>query len=121
MVERLPPDVEAKYNKYMQLRETLNAITQEKVVLEGSIAEIDMIIEKIKEVGDDAELYKMTGFILVRSSKDDVLKELEDRKENLELRLKAIKSQEDTITSELRRLEEELKKALGGKPAGGAG
>ncbi len=121
MVERLPPDVEAKYNKYMQLRETLNAISQERVVLEGSIAEIDAIIEKIKEAGDDAELYKMAGFILVKSSKEAVLKELEEKRENLEVRLRAVKSQEESMTSELRRLEEEIKKALGGKPAGGAG
>ncbi len=124
MVEKVPADVEAKYNKYVQLRETLTALSQERMMLEGTLAEIDSMIEKLKELPDDVELYKMLGNVLVRASKESLLKELESRKEDLEIRLKAIKSQEDTLKKELDRLAEELKRLLGGggKPsAAGAG
>ncbi|MCE4602474.1 MAG: prefoldin subunit beta [Desulfurococcales archaeon] len=114
MVEKVPADVEAKYNKYIQLKETQAALSQERIMLEGTLAEIDSIIEKIKELEDDVELYKMVGNVLVKSRKDSILKELEDRKEDLEIRLKAIKSQEDSIKKELDRLAEELKRLLGG-------
>ncbi len=114
VVEKVPADVEAKYNKYIQLKETQAALSQERIMLEGTLAEIDSIIEKIKELEDDVELYKMVGNVLVKSRKDSILKELEDRKEDLEIRLKAIKSQEDSIKKELDRLAEELKRLLGG-------
>ncbi len=114
MVEKVPADVEAKYNKYIQLKETQAALSQERIMLEGTLAEIDSIIEKIKELEDDVELYKMVGNVLMKSRKDSILKELEDRKEDLEIRLKAIKSQEDSIKKELDRLAEELKRLLGG-------
>ena len=114
MVEKVPADVEAKYNKYIQLKETQAALSQERIMLEGTLAEIDSMIEKIKELEDDVELYKMIGNVLVKTRKDSILKELEDRKEDLEIRLKAIKSQEDSIKKELDRLAEELKRLLGG-------
>lgn len=124
MVEKVPADVEAKYNKYIQLRETLTALSQERIMLEGTLAELDSMIEKLKELEEDAELYKMMGNVLVRTSKEALLKELESRKEDLEIRLKAVKSQEDSLKKELDRLAEELKRLLGGgggKPSAAGG
>ncbi|MEB3860581.1 MAG: prefoldin subunit beta [Desulfurococcales archaeon] len=115
MVEKVPPDVEAKYNKYVQLRETLNAVVQERLNVEGTIAEIDSIVEKLKDLPEDAELYRMFGYVLVKSSKEEVLNELNEKKEDLELRLKALKSQEDSLKRELERLGEELKRLLSGR------
>jgi len=115
LVEKVPPDVEAKYNKYVQLRETLNAVVQERLNVEGTIAEIDSIVEKLKDLPEDAELYRMFGYVLVKSSKEEVLNELNEKKEDLELRLKALKSQEDSLKRELERLGEELKRLLSGR------
>jgi len=115
MVEKLPADAEAKYNKNVQLRETLAAITQERMVLEGTIAEIDSVLDKVNNLPDDVELYKMVGNVLVKTDKTSVVKELNDRKEELELRLKALKSQEDSLKSQLDRLADELKRILGGQ------
>ncbi len=114
MVEKVPADVEAKYNKYLQLRETLAALSQERIVMEGTIAEIESVLEKIKQLGDDTELFKIVGSVLVKTSKEDIVKELESRKDDLETRLMAVKSQENSIKKELDRLAEEIKRLLGG-------
>ncbi|MEB3774284.1 MAG: prefoldin subunit beta [Desulfurococcales archaeon] len=114
MVEKVPADVEAKYNKYLQLRETLAALSQERIVMEGTIAEIESVLEKIKQLGDDTELFKIVGSVLVKTSKEDIVKELESRKDDLETRLMAVKSQESSIKKELDRLAEEIKRLLGG-------
>ncbi|MEM0365948.1 MAG: prefoldin subunit beta [Acidilobaceae archaeon] len=121
MVERLPPEVEAKYTKYIKLRDTLAAVTQERVTIETTISEIDDVLGKINRLSQDIELYKIVGYVMVKSSRDDIINELKSRREELELRLKAIKSQEDYLRREVDRLTGELKALLGGTGGAGAG
>ncbi|MDP8002666.1 MAG: prefoldin subunit, partial [Caldisphaera sp.] len=64
MVEKIPPEAEAKYNKYLQLRDTYNVIVQERMNAESSLGEIEKVLEKLKSLTDDTELFKMTGFVL---------------------------------------------------------
>jgi prefoldin beta subunit len=119
LVERVPPEVEAKYTKYVKLRDTLSAITQERVTLEGAISEIDDVLDKVSRLSADADLYRLVGYVMVKSSRDEVVAELRGRREELELRLKAVKSQEEYLRREVDRLASELRTLLGG--SGGAG
>jgi len=119
LVERVPPEVEAKYSKYVKLRDTLAAVTQERVTLESAISEIDDVLEKINRLPGDVELYRLVGYVMVRSTRDEIVNELKNRKEELELRLKAVKSQEEYLRREVDRLAGELRTLLSG--AGGAG
>ena len=121
MVERVPPEVEAKYTKYVKLRDTLSAITQERVTLEGAISEIDDVLDKVSRLSADADLYRLVGYVMVKSSRDEVMAELRGRREELELRLKAVKSQEEYLRREVDRLASELRTLLGGSGGAGAG
>jgi len=123
-IERIPPQVEAKYRKFLQARELLARVTQEKALLEASLADVEKLIEELKNVSNDAELYRMKGFVLIKTEKDLLMKELESRKENLELKLLALKKQEESLQKEVERLGKELTQMLGGSggaPVGGAG
>jgi prefoldin beta subunit len=121
LVERIPPEVEAKYTKYVKLRDTLSAITQERVTLEGAISEIDDVLDKVSRLSADVDLYRLVGYVMVKSSRDEVIAELKNRREELELRLKAVKSQEEYLRREVDRLAGELRTLLGGTGGAGAG
>ncbi len=121
MVERIPPEVEAKYTKYVKLRDTLSVVTQERVTLEGAINEIDDVLDKVSRLSADVDLYKLVGYVMVKSSKDEIIAELKNRREELELRLKAVKSQEEYLRREVDRLAGELRTLLGGTGGAGAG
>lgn len=123
-IERIPPQVEAKYRKFLQARELLARVTQEKALVETSLTDVEKLLEDLRNIGSDAELYRMKGFVLVKTEKDSLIKELESRKENLELKLLALKKQEESLQKEVERLGKELSKMLGGSggaPVGGAG
>ena len=119
MVERLPPEVEAKYTKYLKLRETLATVVREKAVIEANLAEVESVLRAVNELPDDTSLFKMLGYVVVKTTKDNVVKELEEKKEDLEIKLKVLKEQEESLRRELERLEAEIKKLLSG--AGGKG
>jgi prefoldin beta subunit len=121
LVERIPPEVEAKYTKYVKLRDTLSAVTQERVTLEGAISEIDDVLDKVSRLSADVDLYRLVGYVMVKSSRDEVIAELKNRREELELRLKAVKSQEEYLRREVDRLAGELRTLLGGTGGAGAG
>ncbi|MFP3171945.1 MAG: prefoldin subunit beta [Acidilobus sp.] len=126
MAERVPPEAEVKYNKYLQLRDTYNAIVQQRLAAESSLGEIEKVIEVLNGLSDGAEVYKMAGFVLVKSTKGDLLKELQDRKESLELKIKALKNQENLVKEELDKVASDLQRMLQGtsllgKTAGQAG
>ncbi len=114
MVERVPPEAEVKYNKYVQLRDTYNAIVQQRLAAESSLSEVEKVLERLGGLSDNAELYKMTGFVLVRATKSDLVKELQERKEDLELKIKALKNQESMVKQELDRVASELQVILQG-------
>jgi len=121
VVERLPAEAEAKYNKYMKLREMLVNISRERLSVESLISEIETVLEELKNVPDDAETYRMIGSVLVKKPKGDIVKELEEKKEELEIRAKALKGQEDALKNELDKLGKELQKILMGGKGGATG
>ncbi|BAN90372.1 prefoldin subunit beta [Aeropyrum camini] len=120
MVERLPPEVEAKYTKYLKLRETLSVVMREKATVEAGLAEVESVLKELEGLPDDAELYRLTGFVLVKRSKNEIVDDLNKRKEDLELKLKVLKSQEEHLKKELERIESELRRLLQGGALGGA-
>ncbi|MCE4611181.1 MAG: prefoldin subunit beta [Desulfurococcales archaeon] len=119
MVERLPPEVEAKYTKYLKIRETLETVVRERSVVEASLAEVESVLKALEALPDDVEIYKAMGFVMVKSDKESIKKELENRKEDLEIKLKVLREQEKALRSELERLEGEIRRLLGGAGAGG--
>ncbi|MCE4600705.1 MAG: prefoldin subunit beta [Desulfurococcales archaeon] len=124
-IEKVPPQVEAKYRKFVQARELLARVAQEKALLEASLADIEKLLEELKGVGDDAELYRMKGIVLIKTSKEALVKELQEKKESFELKLVALRKQEESLQKEVERLSKELAQMLGGgsggAPVGGAG
>jgi len=119
LVERLPAEAEAKYNKYVKLREMLAAISRERASLEALITEIEQVVEELEKLGDDVEAYKLMGSVLVRKSKKELLDEHKERKEELEVRVKALKNQEDALRQEVEKLARELQRLLSGVGKGG--
>ncbi|MCE4604688.1 MAG: prefoldin subunit beta [Aeropyrum sp.] len=117
MVERLPPDVEAKYTKYLKLRETLTAVLREKAAVEAGLAEVESVLNEVKDLPEDSDFFKLAGFVLVKRDKSSIVEELNKRKEDLEIKLKVLKSQEDHLKNEMERIEAELRRYL----QGGAG
>ncbi len=123
-IEKIPPQVEAKYRKFIQARELLEKVSQEKALLEASLAEIDSVIEELNSLPDNAEVYRMKGVVLVKVEKNEALKDLNSKKESIELKLMALRRQEETLQKEVERLGRELNQMLaggGGAPVGGAG
>lgn len=113
MSERtLPPEVQQLIIQYQTLREHYSRIETELRVVEAELSEINNVMDTLKTLDENAELYKATGHILVRRSKSDIVKELEERKELLSLKKDKYRKQLDFLTKQINELENRLKEAL---------
>jgi prefoldin beta subunit len=79
--------------------------------------ESEKALETLKDVSSDSKVYKSVGAVLVEKPKDDVVAELDERKEFLEMRIKVIAKQEEKTREKITGIQETLQKELGLTPA----
>lgn len=108
MAESLPPELQQQVIKYQQLQAQLNQVLAEKSVIEQELREINRALEILKNTPDDVDLYRSAGHLLIKVSKNDAERELSERKELLELRLKTLGRQESLIRQQLADVQSKL-------------
>jgi prefoldin beta subunit len=85
----------------------------QKQRIEVEMMESEKALETLNEVTGDSKVYKSVGAVLVEKPRDAVVKELEERKEFLDMRMKVIVKQEEKTREKMTGLQETLQKELG--------
>ncbi len=114
----LPPQVQNMIAQLQQLQQQLQMVVTQKVQLENSLKETENAIQEVEKVGDDTPIFKTVGTILVKTSKEDILKELKEKKDTFEIRIKALERQEEKLKERLQDLQKKIKSLLSGVQAG---
>lgn len=110
--KRVPPEIQQLIIQYQSMREHYARIDSELRVVEAELADIDSIASTLRDVSDDAELYKAVGHVLVKKGKADILKELDERKELLTIKRDKYKKQLEFLSKQINELEARIKEAL---------
>jgi prefoldin beta subunit len=90
----LPPSLQQQILRLQQLQQTLNIILVERQRLESELLEVKNALQELERVTDAAIVYKAVGPVLVQSSREKLLQELNEKKELAETRLKILEKQE---------------------------
>lgn len=112
MVEKLPPELQARLVQLQQLQEQLKLVLAQKQNVEAELKEVDHVLTELSKMSDDVELYKSIGHILVKTSKENLMKELTERKEILELRIKTLEKQEAYLQKQYDELRKKVTQEL---------
>ncbi len=110
--QKLPPEVQQTLISYQTLRETYAKLEAELKIVESELAEIEQIFSNIKDLPVDAEIYKLVGHVMVKKKKEDMTKELEEKKELLEIKKTKYKNQLDILAKQISDTESKLKELL---------
>jgi len=97
-----------------QLQAQLQALQGQKIQLESMLRENEDALEELNKAKDDEIIYKSVGEILVKSTKDDAIKELVDKKETMNIRKQTLDRQEERLQKRLTQLQEQIQGILGG-------
>ncbi len=93
-------------------------VVSQKVQLENALKEVENAIQEVEKVEESTPIYKSVGTVLVKTKKEDVLKELNEKKETIEVRIRALSRQEEKLKERLKELQEKVKSMLSGVQAG---
>jgi prefoldin beta subunit len=103
-------DTNTQQNQSIQeigvLEHNLHSILMQKQAFQLELNETLNAMEEVKKTND--EVYKMTGSILIKSNKEKILKELEEKNKVLELRVSSLDKQESLFESKLKEIREDL-------------
>ena len=112
--QELPPWLREQVARLQQLQQNLQAIMMQKQQVELEVVETDRALEEIKKTGVEDVVYKSAGPLLIKSKKDDVIKELEEKKELSNTRAMVLTKQETRVKDNLKEVENKINQMIRG-------
>lgn len=106
----LPKETEEKIAQLQLIEQNMQKFLMQKQNFQAQELEIDNALQELDRLKGQA--YKITGGIMIATEKDDLKKDLNSKKEIIELRLKSIKKQEDSLREKAETLQADVMKNM---------
>lgn len=91
------------------IEQAIQNLLLQKQIFQLELAETENALGNLKDV--KGEVYKIVGNLMFKAEKESLKKELEHKKELLELRMKSIEKQEEDFTKKSLKVRGELLKS----------
>ena len=113
-MDELSPKIQNQIAQFQQMQQQLQAVLNQKFQMEAQLREMQRTVEELNKAPEDVPVYKSVGALLIKAeNKAAVLKEIEDDKETLEVRVKTLDRQEKFLREKYQSLQDQIQKALG--------
>lgn len=119
MSSSIPPQVQEQLARFQQLQQTLQVVITQKQQVELELSDTERALKELEKLTDETVIYKSIGALLVKSNRQNVIKELNERKELLNTRVTVLAKQEERARSKLKELQQSLQEKL--KPVAESG
>ena len=117
---QMPPWLQEQLMKLQQSQQNLQNIMQQKQQIEMERIETDKSLEELRKASDDDTVYKHAGSILIKSTKKDLIEEIEERKELTKTRFIVLEKQEARLKETLKEQEAKITETMkSGTPSSG--
>ena len=109
MSDITPENVQEKLNLFQQIQQQVQSLSQQVSQIDMSIGETERTLEEIKDVENDAILYRAIGSVMKKIEDPEQLKkDLDEEKERMEIRNKSLKAQVQKMNEELEEMQKQL-------------
>ena len=116
--QQIPPWLQEQVVKMQQAQQNLQSISSQKQQLDFEQLETEKALEELKKASENDTVYKHAGSILIKSNKNDLISELEERKELAKTRATVLSKQETRIKETLQEQEAKINEMMKGSAAG---
>ena len=110
--QQIPPWLQEQLQKMQQAQQSLQSILLQKQQLEMEQIDSDKALEELKKASDDESVYKHAGSILIKSTKNDLIAELEERKELSKTRSTVLTKQEVRVKESIKEQESKINEMI---------
>jgi prefoldin beta subunit len=87
-----------------KIQQNLQIVILELENLKLKSREIEIVLEEL-EKSKEENVYKFIGNVLIKKSREEVIKELKDSKEVIDLRIKNLEKKKEELTKKLKELQ----------------
>lgn len=98
-------ETQKKISQLQLMEQNLQALLGQRQQFQQKVVEINSALEELKKTDKS---YKIIGNIMVLKDSKELDKELSQKKEILEIRIKNVEKQEDQIRTKAKKLQEEV-------------
>jgi prefoldin beta subunit len=116
--QELPPWVREQVSRLQQLQQNLQAVMMQKQQLEVEMVETDRALQELKKASPDDAIFKNAGSVLIKAKKEDVIKDLEEKKELSNTRIMVLGKQETRVKENLKEVENKINEMIRGMQSG---
>ncbi|MGH9998414.1 MAG: prefoldin subunit beta [Nitrosopumilaceae archaeon] len=113
--QQLPPWLQEQVARLQNLQQNLQSIMGQKQHLEMEQLETERALEVLKKAADTDVVFKSAGPLLIKSTKQNLITELEEKKELSNTRVTVLSKQETRIKENLKEVEDKIKTMLQGQ------
>lgn len=106
----VPEAVQEKIRQLQMLEQALQQLLMQKQTFQMQLMETESAIKELLPV---SEAYKIVGNIMILSKKEDLEKELQEKKETSELRISSLEKQEAKTREKATALQKEVIASMG--------
>ena len=105
------PETEKKIEELQLLEHNIQQFLMQKQTFQVELNECLNAIEEVKR--SDGEIYKVIGEVMIKSEKEKTLKDLEEKKRVLEIRVSSIEKQEKLLENKANNIRKEINEFVG--------
>jgi prefoldin beta subunit len=105
---QMPPWLQEQIMKLQQSQQNLQSIMTQKQHLEMEKAETEKALEELKKVTDGDAVFKHAGTVLIKSTKQELIGELEEKQEMAKTRVTVLEKQEIRVKESLKEQESKI-------------
>jgi len=117
LMDEISPKLQNQIAQFQQLQQQLQTVMSQKIRMDAMLKEMEMTIEELKKVSEDAVVFKSVGSLMIKISDNPaLLKDIEEDKETTEVRVKSLDRQEKMLKEKFQSVQEQLNRALGAPP-----
>jgi len=99
-------ELQEKIQELQLLEQNFQNILMQKQAFQMELNETETSLSEVSKTKE--EIYRITGQIMLRAEKNEIEKELKEKRDIISLRLKSIDKQENSLKDKLEKLKEEV-------------
>ena len=104
----MPPWLQEQIMKMQQSQQSLQSVMTQRQHLDIEKAETEKALEELRKVADGDAVFKQAGTVLIKSKKQELIDELEERIEMAKTRSTVLEKQETRLKESLKEQETKI-------------
>jgi prefoldin beta subunit len=105
--------MENQINQFEQIRTQVQMISNQRIQMASSLKEVQTALEELDKVDKKTPVYRNVGSLLIKvDNKDELLKDLKEKEDTLDVRVKQLENQEKTMNEKFMSLQESIQQAI---------